>query len=72
MATPARRKVCTLAKKIAALRISQDGNDPGLFTELPMGAELEVELPGLNDRMINVRHNGRLYRVFICDLEDRA
>jgi hypothetical protein len=69
MAASVQHRVYVLSKKIAALRISEVGS--ALFSELPKGAELKFELqtPGSNDAMVNVRCNDQLYRVFIHDIE---
>ena len=65
------RKVYRLSKKIAALRITGGSQETALFTELPQGARVEVELetPGVNSRMITVRYDDQLYSVFIHDID---
>ena len=72
MVAPIRRKLYTLPKKIAALRIAdEEAGTSVVFTQLPKGTELEIEpeTPDLYDRMINVRCKGHRYGVFINDIE---
>lgn len=59
-------KTCTL-KKIAAVQSGEDGG-LGLFTELAIGAEMEVVGPGFSDATVKVRCYGQVYFVFREDL----
>jgi hypothetical protein len=67
------QKRYTLARTVPAIQVVRavgaDQPRPGLITQLPQGAELEVGGPGFNDRTVQVKCSGSSYFVFLEDLE---
>jgi hypothetical protein len=63
----------TLSKSVSAIQIlpTEDGEPRrlGLITQLPEGAEVEVDGPGFSDRTVSVRCGGALYFLFTEELE---
>lgn len=59
-------KTCTL-KKIAAVQSAADGG-LGLFTELPIGVEIETVGHGFSEATIKVRCYEQVYFVFRQDI----
>ena len=63
----------TLPKNVSAIQVlpTEDGEQTklGLITQLPEGAEIEIDGPGFSDRTVCVRCSGASYFVFIDDLE---
>jgi hypothetical protein len=63
----------TLHKSVSAIQILPTENGErtrlGLITQLPAGAEIEVDGAGFSDRTVTVRCSGAMYFVFLDDLE---
>ncbi len=60
-------ETCTLKKKVAAVQSAENGG-LGLFTELPIGAEMEMVGPGFSETTIKVRCYGQTYFIFRQDI----
>lgn len=63
----------TLPVSVSAIQVlpTEDGERTrlGLITQLPQGAEIEIDGPGFSDRTVCVRCGGASYFVFLDDLE---
>ena len=72
MLPPSVSSSITLSKIIAAINIRETEDRHtrlGLIAQLPAGARLEVCGSGFNERTLKVRWEGRLYFVFVQDLQ---
>lgn len=59
-------KACT-RKNVAAVQCAEDGG-LGLFTELPMGTEVEIVGPGFSVATLKVRCYEQVYFIFRQDI----